>query len=358
MRPKSNYDPKLIFPLSLALYTLAWMYIGYMPLCHWDTLEPVLSQLQTAESPSMTIHPLLDPAQFKTPDGCDLHEMVQHFDPEDLPLTCANMHELEKGELVGHGNFRQVYKAMWNGRPVAIKELLPKFHSDAGKMQSIIKEVAVHYQLRHASNILELLGWCNGTVVLEYAPMTLDELIWKTVSEPFSVQRSIKLGLDVVRGIAQLHNVPHGPVAHGDIAYFQFLVAPDGRVLLGDFDLIEFTGTNATGHPCRFQKQAAYARGKWHAPEEKQRHFVDEKIDLYGAALLLWSLRARTEPFHQYNTTDTTFDQFVIAGERPSRERMSDYPPDLQQLIIRAWASDPNQRPSASEMVNRMEQLI
>ncbi len=106
--------------------------------------------------------------------------------------------------------------------------------------------------------------------------------------------------------------------------------------------------------------------GPWRAPEEKLDIAQDEKIDVYNVALVLWLIRAvrndragTTEPYNYKGIHDPyDIDKRVIAGERPDIGLMSDYPKDMIDLIIQGWAADPKMRPTASEMVKRIKDII
>ena len=45
-------------------------------------------------------------------------------------------------------------------------------------------------------------------------------------------------------------------------------------------------------------------------------------------------------------------------GSRPDLSLMKGYPQDMKDLIAEAWSDDPLQRPTATELVERMESII
>ena len=79
------------------------------------------------------------------------------------------------------------------------------------------------------------------TIILEYVPNKLGDLVFDK-NEKISVRRALLLGLDVVSGVAQVHNISGGPITHNDINLSQYLVNSEGRVLLGDFNEMRYTG--------------------------------------------------------------------------------------------------------------------
>ena len=93
-------------------------------------------------------------------------------------------------------------------------------------------EVSVLFQLRESENIAKLVGWCNHTIITEYAPRTLEALLPIMLDKKEKIPATLSLGLDLVRALAQLHSVAGGPVAHNDLHLGQFLINSEGRALL------------------------------------------------------------------------------------------------------------------------------
>merc|ERR1712125_271077 len=72
--------------------------------------------------------------------------------------------------------------------------------------------------------------------------------------------------------------------------------------------------------------------------------------DIYRTALILWMLRARQRPHKNcFGSIDSI---------RPDVEKMSDYPQAMQDLIVQAWDKESIKRPSATEMMQRIEAIL
>ena len=104
-----------------------------------------------------------------------------------------------------------------------------------------VKEASVLFQLLNSPNIVHMLGWCNHTIIVEYVPHLLEDIVFDNTI-PFSVERALEVALDAAKGVAQLHAIPGGPIAHTDIQTRQFLIKEDGTVLLNDFNRLRYTG--------------------------------------------------------------------------------------------------------------------
>ncbi|OWZ22916.1 TKL protein kinase [Phytophthora megakarya] len=300
----------------------------------------------------------LRPETHQKESGCDFSAAVALFKPEELELNCANMDQLDTGEFIGKGFWRQVYKAKWNGRDVAVKRVKEDLLTRPDIIPRHVEECASIFSIRNDPNIVGLVGWCKTTVVVEYIPNQLDMLLFES-EEPVSVHRALKLARDAARGVAQLHNAPGGPFVHADLQARQFLIDANGTLKLNDFNRVKYTGPRLvngapTSEKCTFE--TSVAKGKWRAPEEYEHLQLDEKLDVYSLSVVLWSLRARTKPFPELEREEVY--KKVPKGYRPSLEAMSDYPQQMQDLIVRGWDTNPKTRPTAAEMAEEIDRIL
>ncbi|DAZ97565.1 TPA: hypothetical protein N0F65_005537 [Lagenidium giganteum] len=301
----------------------------------------------------------LRPETYERDSGCDLSEAVRLFKPEELEITCDNIDKLELGESLGEGFWREVYKASWKGRDVAVKVVKEDLLDRNDIIPRHVEEAAVIFPIRNEPNIVGLVGWCNTTVVVDYVPTPLDEFIYDLDNE-VTVERALEIARDAARGLQQLHAAAGGPFAHTDIQTRQFLIDANGTVLLNDFNRVKYTGQrlhsgSVEGHEkCMFK--TAVAKGKWRSPEEYENRDLDEKLDVYSISLVLWSLRSRVKPFPNY--TKPQVYKKVPKGERPPVDAMKDYPKAMQQLIVRAWNNDPAKRPSSAELAQKIDEIL
>lgn len=118
---------------------------------------------------------------------CNFNGFVHQFKPDELEITCDNFAEVELKSLKGNGTRREVYEATWHGKTIAVKKFLNTKAS--GKVSP---EAAVLFQLRKAENFAKLVGWCNSTLILEYAPHTLKDYQHQKI---FQLNKLFHLGL-------------------------------------------------------------------------------------------------------------------------------------------------------------------
>ena len=268
-----------------------------------------------------------------TPHRCDLSKFVQKFKPEKLQINCDNIHEVKLGKLLGRGSWAEVFGGEWHGRKVAVRKLKAGNVMTERGLNDTLVATAVMFQLRKAPNVVHLLGWCDGTIVMNKADTTLTGMI--LTGQELSVVRSLEIALDIAKGVQQLHEHPMGPIAHGDIMPNQFLADEQGTILLGDFHKIHYAGYSNANIKCQYKQHGT---------------IVDEKQDIHDIALIMWQLRSRLRVSKECSPNKY--------GLKCPVKKMKDYPQAMQDLIVEAWDTDPVKRPSATEMVQRIEAIL
>ncbi|KDO26639.1 TKL protein kinase [Saprolegnia parasitica CBS 223.65] len=299
---------------------------------------------------------LLAPARYASlaTAGCNFGPTVAAFDPFDLPLHCGNMHELKTHEELGKGFWRSVLKATWEGKPVAVKVVHQSLAWRHNILERHVEEAAVLYQLRNAPHIAHLVGWCNTTIVVEYFPRNLDEVLRDATTPVWSMTETLSLARDAAMGVAELHAV--GAV-HVDLQPRQFLYdAASHRLVLNDFNRLRYGGrnTSSVNDVCEFH--VTIAKGFYRAPEEYLLQPLSAKVDVYSLALVFWSLVAREAPYKAWSRDDVYAK--VPDGLRPDLAVLAQYPQAMQDLVQTMWAADPSQRPSAADVATQVEAIL
>jgi len=239
---------------------------------------------------------------------------VARFKPHRLNINCANIHEVKIGKLLGGASVRVVYEGDWNGNKVAVKVNRNRKETNIYHIYQTTREAAVLYALRRKPNINRIVGWCNETIVLELA----DGIVGVNRNK-ISVERTLQKLLDVAKGVQQVHAVN---VTHGDIKGSQFLIGHNGHLLLGDFDMMKFTGLSNTNTKCKFM----LPRGMGDIPQ-------DERLDIGRVAIVLEGI---------LENIDVKSTEYIA----------------MKRLIAKAMNRNIYYRPSATEIVERIEATL
>ncbi|EQC32941.1 TKL protein kinase [Saprolegnia diclina VS20] len=353
-------------PTIKVLVALCTLSLGTLVLLH-TSLVPEHGAITThflrrphrhiADATRAYVGRLLAPARYTSvaTAGCNFASTVAAFDPFDLPLHCGNMHELETHEVLGKGFWRSVLKATWQGKPVAVKVVHQNLAWRSGILERHVEEAAVLYQLRDAPHIAHLVGWCNTTIVVEYFPRNLDEVLHDPTTPAWSMAETLSLARDAAMGVAELHAA--GAV-HVDLQPRQFLYEEAShRLVLNDFNRLRYNGRNSSSSSneiCEFH--IPIAKGVYRAPEEYLLQPLNAKVDVYSLALVFWSLVAREAPYKAWSRDEVYAN--VPEGLRPEVAVLSPYPPAMQNLVQTMWATDPEERPSAADVATQVAAIL
>ncbi|KAL5963686.1 Mitogen-activated protein kinase kinase kinase 7 [Taenia solium] len=198
-------------------------------------------------------------------------------------------------------------------------------------------------------NIVKLIGAGPDTqiadvryVVIERATnASLAELIHSAVK--YSIWHVMLWNLHLADGLEYLHSRSE-PIIHRDLKPANMLLFDGCTTLkISDFGCSKFFESGKEELQSVNQGSRLYM-----APEVHQRRadenytWYTEKVDIYSMTVSLWEMLTRT------------LDQNV----NPYNTKISSCPPFLERLIARGMAPDPNQRPSALQLVNLLDFIM
>jgi serine/threonine-protein kinase len=260
-------------------------------------------------------------------------------------------YELE--ELVGTGGMSSVYRAHDRllERKVALKILHERYGEDDEYVERFRREARAVAQLAHP-NIVTVIdrGEDEGRqfIVFEY----VDGENLKQVVEregPLAIDRVLELGLEIAQGLAFAHE---RGIVHRDVKPQNVLLNGDAKAKVTDFGIARTLdvekGVTQTG--------TVLGTSDYIAPEQASGQVVSRETDVYSLGIVLFELLTGRVPF--------TGESFVAVAlqhvnEPPPSvlERRPDTPPRLAELIDRALAKDPDDRPTMDELVAELEAL-
>ena len=170
------------------------------------------------------------------------------------------------------------------------------------------------------------------------------------------LQLAYNISLSLVH--AQHYNERGMPtIVHSDIKPDQFLFQ-DGYYKLTDFNRAQFVKRKQDdpNKQCTFRHQ--FIDGRWRAPEEYKHEPETEKIDVYSLGHVLYFLLVKDIPYHGWGKLET-YD-LSIKGEKPFipeeiTESHHPYERYMVEAINMCLTYDPNERPGAREVANKLQ---
>ena len=251
-------------------------------------------------------------------------------------------------ERLGEGGMAEVYKAMDLNldREVAVKFLRTdprNFEKSRKRFELEAKALAM---LDHP-NIVRVLDFGefkrHPYLVMEYIPGgTLKQRLGK----PMLWNEACSLLIPIAEALQYAHE---RKIIHRDIKPSNILIKADGTPMLSDFgvakileldETLDLTGTSiGVGTPY------------YMAPEQGKSKHIDHRVDVYALGLVLYELITGRKPYD----ADTPFAVLLKHIQDPlprPRDFIKDLPGNVERVILRALAKDPEQR------INNMGEFI
>ncbi|EIN07048.1 hypothetical protein PUNSTDRAFT_104507 [Punctularia strigosozonata HHB-11173 SS5] len=354
-------------------------------LLHWrdhQTLSP--SSAGTARPPS-TVRPgrrmktrsgsppqtpiLLRRSHFHTdePRTPPLSQQVncKETEPElELDLESLGLEEREipadkltKLDKIGSGGFKDVFTGKYKGRRVAIAE----FRGQLTAMD--IKELKLLGLFDHP-NIVRFFGVSIPENTRDTPVMIVTELCsngdlfdYIRNVQPPSLYKVLGMMLDIARGIEYLH-LRKPSVIHRDCKSSNILITSQGKAKIADFGLAKVKQST------RSMMRSLVGTVNWQAPELWSPHpKYNLKVDVFSCGMVFWEilqwhLPNKKFPWEGMNE-HAIYDLVGAKGQRPSVSGLAKrWCPEIVALIERMWAQDHKDRPTMSEVVQELEELV
>ncbi|KAJ7139286.1 kinase-like domain-containing protein [Mycena epipterygia] len=268
-----------------------------------------------------------------------------------LHPTCFAISGLEKiGHQVAGGGFGDVWKSVVDGQTVAVKSV--RIFQDADvkiALKEFGREAVIWRQLSHP-NLLPFFGlyYLDTRLCLVSPWMEHGHLLQFLRNAPSNIDR-VSVILDVARGLEYLHS---NKVVHGDLKAMNILVAPSTRACIADFGLSSI----ADVLPLDFTHSTPILRGgtvRYQAPELLSGtcsiHFGS---DVYAFACVCYEILTGKAPFFDL-ANEMAVAINVINGKRPSKPETFSRE-NIWVLIQDCWKQEPDQRPTMTEVFQRL----
>ncbi|RZC56199.1 hypothetical protein C5167_015057 [Papaver somniferum] len=273
------------------------------------------------------------------------------FDTETDSLHFEIMWEdLAIGAQIGHGSCGTVYRGLWCGSDVAIKEFF-KFEYSDDLLHSFRQEVLLMKRLRHP-NVLLFMGAVTSPqhlcIVMEYLPCGSLFQLLRCNTARLNWRRRALMAVDIAQGMNYLHRC-NPPVIHRDLKSSNLLVDKNWNVKVGDF------GLSRLKHATYLTTKTGKGTPQWMAPEVIRSEPSDEKSDVYSFGVVLWELATQKIPWD-------TLNPMQVIGAVGFMDRRLEIPEDLNplwaSLIESCWHSDLKCRPTFEELLEKLKALL
>jgi serine/threonine protein kinase len=231
------------------------------------------------------------------------------------------------------------------GRRYVLKSLLRTLASRHDLIARMRNEWRALGKLRHP-NIVDVI---NAGATPDGVPYYVMELLsGETVRDrlarqgKFPSDQAVRIAQATLLGLAAAHQIG---VVHRDVKPANVFLTRDGGVKVLDFGIAQ---VRLQGAPKITAQGLAIGTPRYMSPEQASGEKADARSDVYAVGLLLYEMIAGEGPFD--DLSDIT-QQMLAHLHRPPRplRQWADLPEGLEELVGRALAKHPDDRPKSAE---------
>jgi beta-lactam-binding protein with PASTA domain/predicted Ser/Thr protein kinase len=244
---------------------------------------------------------------------------------------------------LGSGGMADVYLAEDQelGRRVALKMLNDRHASDDQFVERFRREAQSAAGLNHP-NIVSIFdrGHAEGTyyIAMEYLDgRTLKELLIRNGPTPVPI--AIDYARQIIGALAFAHR---NGIVHRDIKPHNIVVGSDGRLKVTDFGIARSGASQMT------EAGSIVGTAQYLSPEQARGAPVDPRSDLYSLGIVLYEMLTGKVPFTGDTPVEIAMKHLSAVPDPPSEVREG-IPHDLDAVVMRALAKDPDQRYASAE---------
>lgn len=258
-------------------------------------------------------------------------------------LAAGGMAEILLARISGPGDF---------SRAVVIKRILAGFAKSAAFVRMFLDEARIVASLRHP-NIVQVqeLGEDEGGpfLVMEYvAGENASSLLKRATAsgEPLDPVLAAHLVAEACSGLHAAHESVRDDgrpqnLVHRDVSPQNVMVAYDGHVKLLDFGV-----ALAEDRASRTEPGEVKGKFDYMSPEQMTGKALDRRTDLFALGAVLYELSTGRRLFKRASharTIEAICREPVVPPSRVAATGVT-YPPELERIVLRALAKDPNER--------------
>jgi serine/threonine protein kinase len=273
---------------------------------------------------------------------------------------------LKKMELISHGFSAEVYRAVWKGSDVALKELHWNSRLPEKKIEAFRKELSLMMKFRHP-NLVLLMGIVTRTMpcslILEFCSGgTLFDLLHKKPIVEISWRQRMKILIDIAKAVNYLHHLTP-VVIHRDLKSLNVLLleqvadqydTPIAKV--ADFGLSTWAPFTTPGGDPDESCQSLVGTYHWMAPEVIRSKPYNERIDSFAFGIIAFEVTSRTVPYSGSLLKPLELAKAVTEGLRPDITKVdTECHPAVVNVMFRCWSAMPFDRPSFDSILDTLK---
>ena len=253
---------------------------------------------------------------------------------------------------LGAGGMGVVYKAedLKLNRFVALK-FLPSQVSDDQTRKRFVHEAQAASSLEHPNicSIHEIDETPDGRMFIVMPCYEGESLLTKIERGPLKLDDALEIAIQVASGLSKAYEKG---IVHRDIKPGNIFMTSDGVAKIVDFGLAKLSGRSKLTRTGTSPGTVSYM-----SPEQLKGGDVDHRTDIWALGIVLYEMVTGETPFRgDYEQAMS----YLIMNEalKPVRSLRPDTPVEIERLIEKTLAKDPNERyQNSTELISALQSI-
>src|SRR5438132_1540550 len=245
--------------------------------------------------------------------------------------------------FLGEGGMGRVYRGFDPslGRAVAIKILPPELVHDRDRLDRFVREARTASSLNHPNVVTSHeIGSSDDTHFI-----AMELLDGETLRDrgKLELRRAIDLMAQIAGGVAAAHSAG---VIHRDLKPENIVITKSGFAKILDFGLAKLREAPIRDDGATAKKTdpgTVLGSVGYMSPEQATGREVDHRTDIFSLGCILYEMISGRRAFSGESSIDT-LHKIIHDDPPPLRELAPDLPPELQRIVRKCLAKDPDER--------------